>query len=155
MKAYHPLIILAYMFVSACSRTTNNSTTPLATAYTDGFEVIVTEFSDDATILSAKSLPLKAAESIVSGNSRCSYAIHDTEQIVEFLKANESRQGDFTIHIDLIEQGSDQKVRTTFQYGSKSFWYEYSVADRNVTPLSSGFRDLNQDSVVQYVEDSP
>jgi hypothetical protein len=147
-------LAIILLIIHGCDRSTNPTTAPVQSAYTDGFEVIVIETADDGTISSARSLPLKEAESLVSNNPQFGFAITDTNRIEQLLTADNSQQGDFSINITTTNTDASQVIRTSFHYSSKTYWYEYKITGDNVSPLSSGYTDLQRNASVQYIDDN-
>ncbi len=148
-------LTLTCFILLSCGRSTNHTTAPVQSAYNDGFEVVVVETTDDGTITSAKSLPLKEAESTLKDNPQLGFTISDSDRIAQLLQAETTQQGDFTIQVTATTTNTNQIIRTSFHYSSNTFWYEYRVANGSVTPLSSGFHDLNHNSTVQYIKNTP
>ena len=140
----------ACIVIAGCGRSTNYSTAPPSTAYTDGFEVIVVETANDGSTVSAQSLTLKEAEATVADNPNFTFTITDTDNTAKLIEANETRQGDFSVQVRVTQNETYHQIHTSFHYGNRTFWYEYKTADGTLTPLSSGMNDLNQDSTVQY-----
>lgn len=144
-----PLAIIC-LVAFGCARATNHKTVPASDAYTDGFEVVVIETAEDGTTLSARSLTLKEAEAAAADNPNTVFAITDAEHTAKLIETNESRQGDFSVRIEVTPNETGQQIHTSFHYGNRTFWYEYQIIDNTVTPLRSGTNDLNHNSMVHY-----
>ncbi len=150
---FHLATILIVLVLGGCSRGGNVTTAPAASAYTDGFEVIVVEMSDDGTVAAVRALPLADAEAEIAGNAACTMLLPgDPGRIAERLERHEDVAGDFNVGVTVVAGADEaQEVHVIYQYSARTFTYTYRVQGTTVTPLRSSCRDLGRSNEVQYV----
>ncbi|GDX97076.1 hypothetical protein LBMAG47_27410 [Planctomycetia bacterium] len=140
-------LIALTLCMGGCSPRAVPVETPIATAYSDGFEVIVCEPDAAAGRAKVRSLPLEQAEAeIAKGASGLIKG--DPKQAESDLRSN---QGVEVASVNVTSLGDNkQRVLYSLHYGSRTFAYQYLVDGARVTPEKSEYRDLAKSRAVLY-----
>lgn len=151
MRALLLLAAFAFMVTTAsCGRNASTTTAPTASAYSDGFEVVVLDTDEGGAIVSVQSLPLGEAEQAVTVGATALLPV-DPSLIEQQLSAGTS--GDFRaiVSVETLGEGK-QHVRLSFHESKRTFVYEYVVEGTNITPIASDYRNLAKSESVRYVD---
>lgn len=147
------LLLAAFVFIAtaiSCGRNASMTTASTASAYSDGFEVVVLDTDEGGVIVSVQSLPLGEAEQAIEAGATALLPI-DPSLIEQQLSAGTS--GDFRtiVSVETLGEGK-QHVRLSFHESKRTFVYEYVVDGTQVTPVASAYRDLAKSKSVRYVD---
>lgn len=144
-------LILIFIFICGCGRPTE-TTSPIESAYDDGFEVIVIQ---NGNVAEAKNFKLAEAETLISRNSTHTLII-PTESLKNLNKiienANkEARNGSYPfVQINLTKDNSSETIDLSFHYSKSTFHYCYKTENRKIIPFWSSYRDLNKNMKTIY-----
>jgi hypothetical protein len=115
-----------------------------ATAYTDGFEVVVRDGQVGAFLLEEAEARLArpgATALLVDADA--------TAKDLEAKKRGGSRYPFVSLKVS-TRDGGWQEVSLSFHYSARTFYYDYATDGRRVKPILSGHRDLSGDRRVVY-----
>jgi hypothetical protein len=142
------ILVLTLLTAStSCNRTSALATSPVSTAYSDGFEVVVFEMRDGAPA-NVRSVPLKEAEQAIATGAQASIP-GDSAAVQKQLSTGKSGDSRVLITVTPLDSGK-QRVRVAFHESSRTFIYEYAVDGTKVTPIGSEYRDLSKSKAVRY-----
>lgn len=124
---------------------------PAATAYTDGFEVVVATLTADGTLESARSIPLAEVEQAADNEGAMLLLPADEAAVAAELESSIDKSGDVSVRVTVTRLSADrQQVRTSFHYSMRTYYYEYEVNGPRVRPIESGHRDRASSSASRY-----
>ncbi|MGL6076212.1 MAG: hypothetical protein ACRC8S_18815 [Fimbriiglobus sp.] len=132
----------------SCNRVNETATSPLSAAYTDGFEVVVFDLSDDGPA-NVRSVTLAEAERAITSGSRALIPGDPTAIQRQIPTGN----GDSTVLISVqqLAEGK-QQIQLSFHKSNRTYVYEYVVDDSVLRPVASEYRDLACSKLVRYVD---
>ena len=134
------------LFAGGCSPRAVPVETPITSAYTDGFEVIVCN-AEAKGQAKARSLPLKQAEAEIAKGA--SALIKGDPELVKSDLLSDSAIEMASVSVSSIGDGK-QRVRFSLHGGSRTWVYQYTVDGARVIPEKSEYRDLRKSRIVLY-----
>jgi hypothetical protein len=141
------ILILALLAPFAVSCRHPAKSVPVATAYSDGFEVVVFD-TQNGSPTNVRSLKLKATEAAIAAGSQAMLP-KDVVPIEMQLIAGQS--GDSHAWVNVIPlAGGKQQVHVEFHDSVRTYVYEYVVDGTKITPVESEYRDLAKSEEVRY-----
>jgi hypothetical protein len=148
LAAIRFILVLTMLAVgTSCNRASAPTTSPVAAAYGDGFEVVVFELRD-GTPANVRSVPLKEAEQAIAAGAQASIP-GDPAAVQQQLSTGKSGDSRALITVKPLD-GGKQQVRVAFHESGRTFVYEYAVDGAKVTPIGSEYRDLGKSKTVRY-----
>ena len=146
MRIFKYLIFFLVILLGGCFEE-KQKTVSIEQAYKDGFEVIVVDNNDIA------SLHLEKAEQQIKQSQSAVFFIPSDKigYIRSKLEKKVNSSGDFYVTVKTKMSGDKQVVNVSFHYSSSTYSYCYEVVDnKSVKPLWSGFRDLVKSKKTVY-----
>ena len=138
------------VLASGCGRSTvTPKVVPAATAYTDGFEVVVFDAASDGSPTNVQSLHLSEAEAAIAGGSAALVRNGEAASLEQSLAVGHTGDWRATIKVTPID-AETQTVCVAIRESKRTYAYEYRVAGSSVVPMSSSYRDLRTSNGVTY-----
>jgi len=143
--------ILIIIFISGCGRPVE-TTSPIETAYNDGFEVIVVQ---NGNVAEAKNFKLAEAEALLSNNPTHTLivppeSLKNLNKIIEN-ENKEATNGPYPlVQINLTKEKSSETIDLSFHDSKSTFHYCYKTENKKIIPLWSSYKDLNKNEKTIY-----
>ena len=134
--------------MAGCSPRAVPVETPIASAYMDGFEVIVCD-AEAKGQPKARSLPLKQAEAEIAKGA--SALIKGDPKLAESDLLSDSSIEMASIRVSSLGDGK-QRVRFSLHGGIRTHVYQYIVDGTRLIPEKSEYRDVGKSRAVLYRE---
>ena len=144
-------LLFIFIFICGCGRP-NETTSPIESAYNDGFEVIVIQ---NGNVAEAKNFKLAEAEVLISRNSTHTLIIpteslKNLQKIIEKTNKESLNSSYPFVQINLTKENSSQTIDLSFHYSKSTFHYCYKTENKKIIPLWSSYRDLNKNKKTIY-----
>lgn len=126
---------------------------PIAEAYSDGFEVIVVDNLPDGKIHDVRALLLTEGEANVAADRDATFLLPlDTRTIQDRLRSKDPQRSDFQVNVAVVgSEVGPQEIEIHYSYGNRSYSYAYRTDGKRIWPSWSSGADLGGRRRVTYV----